>query len=173
MTASPLAERIVAELARRGERIALAESLTGGLLTSALVDVPGASAVVSGGVVANATPLKALLLGVDEALLAERGAIDAEVARQLASGARERLALDGRPADHALATTGAAGPDPQDGHPPGTVWIGYADAAGASAEHLLLAGDRDAIRHAAVDAALTLLATRLGIPLPPATPLVE
>lgn len=163
MTPRPLAVRIVAELARRGERIALAESLTGGLLTSALVDVPGASVVVSGGVVAYATPLKAQLLGVDPELLAERGAIDAEVARQLAAGARERLAIDGRPADHALATTGAAGPDPQDGQAPGTVWIGYADAAGASAELVRLEGGRDAIRHATVDAALAVLARRLGI----------
>lgn len=167
MTARPLAERIVAELAQRGERIALAESLTGGLLTSALIDVPGASAVVTGGVVAYATPVKSQLLGVDAALLAERGAIDAEVARQLAVGARERLALEGRPADRALATTGAAGPDPQDGNAPGTVWIGYADAAGASAELVRLEGDRQAIREAAVDAALVLLATRLGIPVPP------
>lgn len=158
-----LAARIVAELTRRGERVALAESLTGGLLTSALVDVPGASVVVSGGVVAYATSLKAQLLGVDPQLLAERGAIDAEVARQLAAGARERLAIDGRPADHALATTGAAGPDPQDGQPPGTVWIGYADAAGASAELVHLEGGRDAIRHAAVDAALAVLARHLGI----------
>jgi nicotinamide-nucleotide amidase len=158
-----LAARIVAELTRRGERVALAESLTGGLLTSALVDVPGASVVVSGGVVAYATPLKAQLLGVDPQLLAERGAIDAEVARQLAAGARERLAIEGRPADHALATTGAAGPDPQDGQPPGTVWIGYADAAGASAELVHLEGGRDAIRHAAVDAALAVLARHLGI----------
>jgi nicotinamide-nucleotide amidase len=163
MTPSPLAERIVAELTRRGERVAVAESLTGGLLTSALVDVPGASAVVSGGVVAYATPLKSQVLGVDAALLAERGAIDAEVARQLAAGVRERLAIDGRAADHALATTGAAGPEPQDGHAPGTVWIGYADAAGATAELLQLAGGRDAIRHATVDAALALLARRLGI----------
>ncbi|MGN6273725.1 MAG: CinA family protein [Protaetiibacter sp.] len=163
MAPRPLAARIVAELTRRGERIALAESLTGGLLTSALVDVPGASLVVSGGVVAYATPLKAQLLGVESGLLAERGAIDAEVARQLATGARERLAIDGRPADHALATTGAAGPDPQDGHAPGTVWIGYADAGGASAELVHLEGDRDAVRHAAVDAALAVLARRLGI----------
>ncbi|HLU64226.1 MAG TPA: CinA family protein [Protaetiibacter sp.] len=163
MTVHPLAERVVAELARRGERIALAESLTGGLLTAALVDVPGASAVVTGGVVAYATPMKTQLLGVDAALLAERGAIDEEVARQLAAGARERLALEGRPADRALATTGAAGPDPQDGHPPGTVWIGYADAAGAVAERLRLSGGRDAIRRATVDAALALLADRLGL----------
>lgn len=166
MTVSALAERIVAELARRGERIAVAESLTGGLLTAALIDAPGASAVVTGGVVAYATSMKTHLLGVDEALLAERGAVDAEVARQLATGARERLALNGRPADRALATTGVAGPDAHDGHAPGTVWIGYADAGGATAERLQLSGGRHAIRVASVDAALTLLATRLGIPVP-------
>jgi len=159
----PLAVRIVAELTRRGERVAVAESLTGGLLTSALVDVPGASAVVSGGVVAYATPLKSLLLGVDTELLVARGAIDPDVASQMAAGVRSRLVLEGRPADIGIATTGAAGPEPQDGHAPGTVWLGYADAAGASAEQLHLAGDRDAIRRGAVDAALALLAGRLGV----------
>ena len=147
----------------RDLRIAVAESLTGGLLTSALVDVPGASAVVSGGVVAYATPLKTRLLGVDAELLAERGAIDAEVARQMAAGVRARLVLDDRPADHGVATTGAAGPDPQDGHEPGTVWLGYADAVGADAELLALSGDRDGIRRGAVEAALGMLARRLGI----------
>lgn len=163
MTPSPLAERIVAELTRRGERVAVAESLTGGLLASAFVDVPGASAVFGGGVVAYSTVFKAHLLGVDQALLDERGAVDPEVARQMASGVREGVPHRDFVVDYALATTGVAGPDPQDGQAPGTVWIGYADAAGASAELVQLAGGRDAIRHAAVDAALALLARRLGI----------
>ncbi|MCS0499316.1 CinA family protein [Protaetiibacter mangrovi] len=163
MTARSLAERIVGELTRRGERVALAESLTGGLLTSALVDVPGASLAVSGGVVAYATPLKAQLLGVDAGLLAERGPIDAEVARQMAAGVRERLALDGRAADWGLATTGVAGPDPQDGFAPGTLWVGIADAAGASAREFRLAGGRADIRAGAVAAALGLLAERLDV----------
>jgi nicotinamide-nucleotide amidase len=163
MTPSPLAERIVAELTRRGERVAVAESLTGGLLASAFVDVPGASAVFGGGVVAYSTVFKAHLLGVDQALLDERGAVDPEVARQMASGVREGVPHRDFVVDYALATTGVAGPDPQDGQAPGTVWIGYADAAGATAELVRLAGGRDAIRHAAVDAALALLARRLGI----------
>ena len=163
MTPSPLAERIVAELTRRGERVAVAESLTGGLLASAFVDVPGASTVFGGGVVAYSTVFKAHLLGVDQALLDERGAVDPEVARQMASGVREGVPHRDFVVDYALATTGVAGPDPQDGQAPGTVWIGYADAAGATAELLQLAGGRDAIRHAAVDAALALLARRLGI----------
>lgn len=163
MTPRPLAERIVAELTRRGERVAVAESLTGGLLASAFVDVPGASVVFGGGVVAYSTLFKAHFLGVDRALLDERGAIDPEVARQMATGVRDRVPHRDFVVDHALATTGVAGPDPQDGHAPGTVWIGYADAAGATAELLQLSGGRDAIRHAAVDAALALLARRLGI----------
>ncbi|MFT4028382.1 MAG: CinA family protein [Protaetiibacter sp.] len=165
---SGLAARLVAELARRGERVAVAESLTGGLLASAFVDVPGASEVFSGGVVAYSTELKARLLGVDAALLASRGPVDGDVARQLAAGVRLRAALDGRrPADRALATTGVAGPDPQDGVAPGTVWLGYADAEGTDARALRLAGDRAAIRAAAVDAALALLAEHLGIPPAP------
>lgn len=163
MSARPLAERIVAELALRGQRVAVAESLTGGMLTSALVDVPGASAVVSGGVVAYATELKTTMLGVDPALLAERGAVDADVARQMARGARERLVLDGRPADHGLATTGVAGPEPQDGHPAGTVWIALSSDAGEEVRSLLIVGDRAAVRDATVEAALGLLAARLGV----------
>lgn len=163
MSARPLAERIVAELALRGQRVAVAESLTGGMLTSALVDVPGASAVVSGGVVAYATELKTTMLGVDPALLAERGAVDADVARQMARGARERLLLDGRPADHGLATTGVAGPEPQDGHPAGTVWIALSSDAGEEVRSLLIVGDRAAVRDATVEAALGLLAARLGV----------
>jgi len=163
MSQRPLAERIVAELARRDERVAVAESLTGGLLASALVDVPGASEVFSGGVVAYATGLKTSLLGVDAELLEARGAVDPEVARQMAVGVRERAALDGRPADRALATTGVAGPDPQDGQPPGTVWLGYADARGSEARPLQAAGGREAIRAAAVDAVLALLAEHLGL----------
>jgi len=165
MSARPVAERIVAELALRGERVALAESLTGGLLASSLIDVAGASAVVTGGVVAYATATKASLLDVDPELLAERGAVDADVALQMARGARARLALDGRDADHALATTGVAGPEPQDGHPAGTVWIALSSIAGDEVRSLLVVGDRAAIREATVDSALELLAEALGVGL--------
>lgn len=163
MSPRPLAARIIAELTGRGERLAVAESLTGGLLTSAFVDVPGASAVLLGGVVAYASPVKASVLGVDAQLIAERGVIDAEVARQMARGVAARLAVDGQPAEYALATTGVAGPDPQDGHPAGTVWIGLATPAGERAHELTVSGGRPAIRAAAVDAALEILADELGI----------
>jgi nicotinamide-nucleotide amidase len=158
----PVADDVVRSLIERRLTIAVAESLTGGLLVAALVSVPGASAVVRGGVVAYATPLKHQLLGVDADLLAENGPVDPEVARQMAAGARERLAVDGEPAAIGLSTTGVAGPDPQHGHPVGEVWLGLADARGAEARRLELGGDRAAIRAGTVDAALVWLRDRLA-----------
>jgi nicotinamide-nucleotide amidase len=141
---------LIAELTGRGLTIAVAESLTGGLLVAELIGVPGASVVVRGGVVAYATELKAQLLGVDEALLAASGPIDPEVARQMAAGVRERLG-----ADIGIATTGAAGPDPQDGHAPGEVWLGFAIGDEVTAVGLALGGDRAAIRRDTVSESLS------------------
>lgn len=144
------ASDLIAELTRRGLTIAVAESLTGGLLIAELISVPGASIVVRGGVVAYATELKAELLGVDAALLAASGPIHPEVAKQMASGVRERLG-----ADIGMATTGAAGPDPQDGHAPGEVWLGFAIGDSVSAVGLALGGDRAAIRGDTVSESLS------------------
>jgi nicotinamide-nucleotide amidase len=91
------------------------------MVCAALVDVPGASAAVRGGVVAYATELKHRLLDVDGDLLARNGPVDPDVAAQMALGVRERLG-----ADWGLATTGVAGPDPQDGVPPGRVYLAVA-----------------------------------------------
>lgn len=158
-----VAAAVIAELTARGLTIAVAESLTGGKLVSALVDVPGASAVVLGGVVAYNTALKATVLGVDAELLAERGAVDADVARQMAAGVREKLAVDGRPADVGIATTGVAGPDPQDGHPVGTVFIGISSGTESSSIALQLVGNREHIRNAVVSESLVQLTKLLGI----------
>ncbi|MCS5486782.1 nicotinamide-nucleotide amidohydrolase family protein [Curtobacterium flaccumfaciens pv. beticola] len=141
---------LVAALTARGETVAVAESLTGGLVVATLVGVPGASAVVRGGFVAYATPVKHTVLGVSADLLAEHGAVDPEVARQMASGVRTALAVDGVPATWGISTTGVAGPDPQDGKPVGTVFVGIASASGAEAYELHLEGDREAIRQATV-----------------------
>jgi nicotinamide-nucleotide amidase len=150
VSSEPLASAVEAVrlLNRFGQSVAVAESLTGGLACSALVDVPGASAVLRGGVVAYATPLKHQLLGVDDVLLAARGPVDPEVARQMALGVADRLG-----ADWGIATTGVAGPDPQDGVPPGRVYVavvgpggtGRAEGAGTVLE-LDLTGDRAQIR---------------------------
>jgi nicotinamide-nucleotide amidase len=148
---------VVHLLTERGLTIAVAESLTGGLLVSELIRTPGASAVVVGGVVAYSTALKHSVLGVDAGLLASNGAVDPEVARQMASGVRAVLAVDGRPADIGVATTGVAGPDPQDGKPVGTVFLGIAFGDEVRSVELGLSGSRDEVRAAVVVEALALI----------------
>ena len=163
MTGDPreAATRLIAELTRLGMTIAVAESLTGGLVVAELVSVPGASAVVRGGVVAYATELKSTLLGLDAELLAARGPVDPEVARQMAEGVRRRLGSDGRPADIGLATTGVAGPEGQAGHPVGEVWLGLAMDGVLEARGLTLGGDRASIRTATVSESLMFVLERL------------
>lgn len=160
-SADPAAE-LIGLLTERGLSIAVAESLTGGALTAELVRIPGASLVLRGGVVAYQTELKHSLLGVDAALLAEHGAVHPEVAAQLARGVRQRLAVEGWPADLGVATTGVAGPDPQDGQPVGTVHLGFAVGDRLETESLRLAGDRDQIRAKTVTAAIEGILRRLG-----------
>jgi nicotinamide-nucleotide amidase len=153
---------VVAMLIERGLTIAVAESLTGGQLVASLVDVPGASATVVGGVVAYSTAIKQSVLGVSADLLAENGAVDPEVARQMASGVRVALAVDGRPADVGLATTGVAGPDPQDGNPVGTVYLGLAIGDRVESVALSLGGTRREIQSATVQHALATLLAALN-----------
>jgi nicotinamide-nucleotide amidase len=113
--------------------------------------------VVNGGVVAYNTALKHSLLGVDSALLASRGAVDPEVAAAMADGVRRACAIDGIPASIGLSTTGAAGPDPQDGKPVGTVFIGVSTHAGTSVLDLTLGGSRNALRRRVVSESLLQL----------------
>lgn len=145
---------LVAELRAAGLTVAVAESLTGGLVVAELVSVPGASAVVAGGVVAYQTPLKHSLLGVDAGLLEREGAVHPDVAAQMAQGVRQRLTVDGRPADVGISTTGVAGPDPQDGKPVGTVYVGVSLGSHVDVTALSLEGDREAIRRATVSESL-------------------
>lgn len=148
------AAQVLRLLAERGQSLAVAESLTGGLVAAELTAVPGASHAFRGSVTAYATAVKQLLLGVDAELLAERGAVDSEVARQLATGVRDRMG-----ADWGLSTTGVAGPEPQDGQPVGTVYIAVAapGQASAVARRVTTDGDRAQIRTATVHAALAAL----------------
>ncbi len=151
-TAADLVERLTAA----GLTVAVAESLTGGLVTVALTDVAGASVVVRGGVLAYATDLKAQVLGVDEVLLARAGAVDADVAEQMAGGARLLMG-----ATYGLATTGVAGPDPADGKAVGTVYVAVAGPGSSRVKALRLSGDRTGIRADSVLAVLALLAEEL------------
>lgn len=154
---TPAGAAVLDAAGERGLTLAVAESLTGGLVVAALVDVPGASAVVRGAVVAYATDLKSRLLGVDPGLLAERGAVDPDVAMAMAQGVRDRLG-----ADVGLATTGVAGPDPQDGKPPGTVHVAVAVGDHVEVRSLVLPGGRPEVRAGAVEAVLALALEALG-----------
>ena len=146
----------VHRLVERSETLATAESLTGGLVAATIVEIPGVSAVYRGGLVVYATDLKASLAGVPEVLLGERGPVDPQVAVALAAGCRERCG-----ADWGLATTGVAGPDPQDGKPVGLVYVAVAGPSGATVRELRLDGNRAAVRTQSVTAVLNLFVGEL------------
>lgn len=143
---------LIGHLTERGLSVSVAESLTGGLLCAALTEAPGASAVIRGGVVAYATDLKSSMLGVSEELLASRGAVDPDVALEMAAGVAHQLG-----SDIGLSTTGVAGPEPQDGKAVGTVFIACVWGTKRVVEELSLAGTRNEIRSLTVHAALRLL----------------
>ncbi len=153
---SPASE-VIEALRQAGATVATAESLTGGLLCAALVDVPGASDVVRGGVVAYASDVKIDLLGVGADTIREHGSVHPVTAAQMATGALERVG-----ATWGVSTTGVAGPDPSDGKPAGTVHIAVAGPDGVVTRDLSFQGDRRSIREQTVDAALSLLVGRLG-----------
>ena len=156
-----LAQRIIERATLHGVRIAVAESLTGGQVCAALVDVPGASAVLRGGIVAYDLDVKSELLGVDSFLVHSQGAVNAEVAVQMAEGALERLG-----AELAVSTTGVAGPDPDpvDGQSPGVAFVAVAGLGlGTLVRELHLEGDRADIRASCTQAALQGLWDALGM----------
>lgn len=146
---------VVELLTARGATLATAESLTGGTLAARITDVPGASRVFRGGVVAYASDLKQQLLDVPAALVEEHGVVSAACARVMAEAGRARLG-----ASYALSTTGVAGPDRQEGKPPGTVFVGLAGPDETTVLSLELAGSRATIRERTCEAALSAL---LGI----------
>lgn len=164
-----LATEVVDRARRLGLSIAVAESLTGGLLASRIVGVPGASDVFVGGVVSYHADLKSSLLDVDAEALDHGGAVQELVAKEMARGIR-RLCVtrisgepDARPADIALSTTGVAGPaaDPATGQQPGTAWIAVSSSRGERAEQFLFSGNRQEIREACVEQALRMLLDEL------------
>lgn len=151
------AAEAVAALRAVGATLSCAESLTAGLLAATVASVPGASAVLRGGLVVYATDLKATLLGVPYEVLDRYGAVSEQCARAMATGAAARCG-----STYALALTGVAGPDPQEGHPPGHVCLALAAPGGVRSRSVALPGDRDAVRTAAVEVALSWLVADLG-----------
>ena len=159
-SASPAARELATEIIRlltlAGDTVAAAESLTGGLVAAALTDVPGASNAFRGGVVAYATELKAELLGVDVGMLKRHGPVYAPVAAAMADGVRQRLG-----STIGVATTGIAGPGPQDGQPAGTVHVAVSLVGDTVVRTMALPGNRDEVRRLAVERVLGLLLGRL------------
>ncbi|MCU1588802.1 MAG: CinA-like protein [Frankiales bacterium] len=151
-----LDEVVHRELAARGATVAVAESLTGGLLGAALSRMPGSSATFRGSLVVYATDLKESLAGVPGPLLASAGAVSAETAGALAIGARERLG-----ATYGIGATGVAGPTEQEGQPVGTVHLAVSGPGDAVVRSLRVPGDRDRVRLLTVSAALDLLRKQL------------
>lgn len=161
-----------AQLLERGETVAVAESLTGGLLSARLTATPGSSATFRGGLVVYATDLKATLAGVDVGLLSERGPVDPAVAESLARGARERLG-----ASWGIGVTGVAGPEPQGNQPVGTVFLALVgpntpshagrgssqpSTRAVTVAQLMLSGDRNMIRRQTVDRVVELFSETLA-----------
>lgn len=148
---------LIRALAARGETVAVAESLTGGALASALIEPAGASAVVRGGIVAYDTELKAILLGVDRGLLDRVGPVHEDVAAQMAEGVRSALATSAGPATIGIATTGVAGPGGQGGRSPGTVFVAVSGRSGTTVHGAQLEGNRSEVRARTVLLALEIL----------------
>ncbi len=158
MTQRSLAEVVGRTLTERGLTLATSESLTGGLLGATITAVPGASQYYLGGVVVYATEQKSRIGGVDSAVLRKHGVISEQTAVEMVVGVQE---LTG--ADYALAASGVAGPAPQEGHPPGEVWIAVVGPRvgtmrpSPTALRFRFEGDREPVREQTVQAALRML----------------
>ena len=150
------ANALIQALTERHLTVATCESLTGGMICAALVDVPGASKVVRGGLITYQTDVKTLLAHVEEGLIAQYGVVSAEVAKAMAQGAREQLH-----ADIAISATGMASPGGEEDPPAGTVFVGLASARGVRAIPLQLTGDRMSIRRATVEQAIQAIAEEI------------
>lgn len=147
-----LARDVIDSALEAGLSVATAESLTAGMIAAALAEVPGASAVLQGGVVSYSNEVKARVLSVDRDLLAANGSVDGEVARQMAVGARECCL-----SDLAVSATGVAGPEAHDGKDVGTVFLGFAHPGGSGYAEHHFSGNRESIRAESTVTALILL----------------
>ena len=155
MTQPDLRE-LIALLRGMDASVATAESLTGGLVCSALVAVPGASQVVRGGIIAYTADAKIELLGVPADLISRYGTVDEHVAASMANATRRRFG-----STYGLATTGVAGPDPSEDKPVGTVHVAIAGPEGTDSCTLWLTGDRDTIRNSTADELLSRFVDRV------------
>lgn len=147
-----LTSDVVDWLREHGETVSTAESLTAGAVSSAIVTVAGASDVFVGGITAYRDEIKISLLGVDPALIKNHTSMSEPVAVAMAQGAMKSFGTT-----WAIATTGVAGPNPIDGHPPGAVWVAIEGPLCQTIE-LSLSGDRETVRNAATASAIATFA---------------
>lgn len=151
------ARTVLARLGQLGLSLATCESVTGGGIGWVLTSVPGASAVFRGGLITYASDLKCTLAGVDAEQVAAHGVINELTARQMAAGARRVCR-----ADVAVSVTGTAGPDGEDGTPPGCVWLCVQTPTRTLVRQLSLHGGRAEIRRASVRAGFELVVDALA-----------
>jgi nicotinamide-nucleotide amidase len=148
MLTSVYAATIIETLKARGETVSVAESLTGGGLGHALTQIPGASEVFIGGIIAYTADVKINFLGVSRATIDEFSVVSEEVAVAMANGAREKIGTT-----WAISTTGIAGPGDYKGIREGTVWIAIAGPINHTLV-LTLDGGRDGVRQGAISSAI-------------------
>ena len=156
-TPNPLAVEILRVLKRRKKTIATAESITGGLLSGALTDVSGSSAVFLGGLVTYSDPAKTKFLEIPKRILTKHTAVSEPVAIAMAQSVRAQFK-----SDYAISTTGVAGPGRAYGQKAGTVWVAIASAEGTIAVQLNLSGSRHEIRMLTIESALATFARILA-----------
>ena len=144
-----LSSAIVESLKSKGESLSIAESITGGALTSEIVSVPGASHVLKGSIVAYSVEIKMRELSVPQELIDRAGVVSEEVALAMADGIRARMNTT-----WSIASTGVAGPGPHHGIAAGTVWLAIVGPDTRETVKLALEGDRETVRRGAVESAL-------------------
>jgi len=145
-------EQIISFLTARGETISVAESLTAGGLANALTSASGSSAVFVGGITAYRNEIKSTMLDVDPAIIEKHTVVSEEVANEMAEGARKVFGTT-----WAISTTGAAGPEPLEGHQPGSVWIAIRGPINQAIQ-LNLEGEREQVRNGTISTAIATFA---------------
>lgn len=152
-----LSTTIVESLKSTGETLSIAESLTGGALTSEIVSVPGASHILKGSIVAYSVEIKVHELSVHQEVIEREGVVSEEVALAMADGVKARMN-----STWSIASTGVAGPGPHHGIPAGTVWLAIVGPDTRETVKLALEGDRERVRRGAVESALGVFARILA-----------
>ena len=152
-----LSSTIVESLKSKGEGLSVAESITGGALTSEIVSVPGASHILKGSIVAYSVEIKMRELSVPQELIDRASVVSEEVALAMADGIRARMNTT-----WSIASTGVAGPGPHQGIAAGTVWLAIVGPNTRETVKLALEGDRETVRRGAVESALGVFARILS-----------